>query len=705
MNHKRNNRARELNRFFVKQAHQSWCGLACLSMLCKYYGGTILPEKLVAQSGTTVTGTTLLGLFQAANNVGLKAEGFEADIENLKQLEHPAILHFTIPDGLQHYVVCFGYMDGAFVVADPAKEVMMMTEQEVVALWKSKKLLLVRRGTGFCSEEDTTAQKKMWLKELLTPDIPILSVTVGLGMVVAVAGISLAIFSQKLIDQILPAKEQQKLWVGMAILATLLLGKNVLSYLRTLLVARQSRDFSNRIVGSFYNRVLYLPKSFFDSLKTGEITARLNDALRIQRTINYVAGPLLIDILTVIVCAGLLFGYWWAAGATSLAGGVLFGLVFWRYSSQIVAQQRKVMASYASAESNFFDTVQGADVIKGYRKEGFFSSYTKNIYAMFQSSAYELAILGNKVGLRVQNIGTAAIVGVIAFSSLAVLTNQLSLGALVAVLSLAGSVISSSASLSSAYITLQEAKVAYDRLYEFIGLAREPHGKESKTVSDEILSTGLKERVNMLDIQGIRFRYPGRPLLINNITLSAKKGELTAILGEIGTGKSTFLHIIQRFYETESGQISVNKKGWNNYSLHDWRAMIGAMPQHIKLFNATLIENICLTNDEETLKSCALFCKELCVQQYFNTLPLSIYTRIGEDGINLSGGQRQWVGLCRALFANPQILLLDEPTNNMDKRAVQCVWQLLAQEKHKRICILVTHNEQFASIADHIVQL
>ncbi|MDR0437304.1 MAG: peptidase domain-containing ABC transporter [Bacteroidales bacterium] len=679
------------NKFFVRQHGQASCGIACLAMIAKYYGGNIPQEKLISTSGTSVTGTTLLGLYQAANTIGLKAEGFEAEINDLKSLEHPAILHFTLPDGLEHYVVCFGYQNGAFLIGDPAKKMIKMSEQEVSALWKNKKLLLIQSTEQFRTEDDIGKHKKAWLKELLTPDISILSVVAGLGLIVAVAGISLAVFSQQLIDQILPTKEHQKLWMGIIFLALLLLAKNLLSYVRTIFVARQSRDFSNRIVGSFYNQLLYLPKSFFDSLKTGEITARLNDAARIQRTINYVAGTLLIDILTVVVCTVLLFAYWWMAGATALFGGLLLALVFWKYSKRIIDGQRNVMVSYASAESNFFDTVQGADVVKGNNKEEFFTRYTKQIYATFQTSAYDLALFGNKVGLNVQNIGTVAIIGVIAFSSLAVLNDQLSLGALVAIISLAGSVISSSASLSGAYITLQEAKVAYDRLYEFTSLDGEPA---------EATSGQVVERIDTLEVKDLRFRFPGRPLLLNNINFEAKKGQLTAILGEIGSGKSTLLQLISRFYEPESGILTVDGKSWKDFPLHDWRNVVGVMPQHIKLFNSTLLENICLTNDQETLERCLVFCMQLDFQKYFGNLPLGPLTRVGEDGINLSGGQRQLVGLYRALFGNPKILLLDEPTNNMDRTATQFVWELLEREKHQRICILVTHNELLATKAN-----
>ena len=691
---------KSIKKAFVKQTYQSWCGLACLSMICKYYGGDEPQTKLVKISGTSTTGTTLLGLYQAANKIGLKAEGLEGGIEDLKKLSHPAILHCTTETGMEHYVTCFGYENEHFIIGDPAKEIFKMSVTELEEIWKSGRLLLVQKGDSFQTANEAKSRKRLWIKSLLRPDIKTLSAVAGFGVIISAIGLSLAVFSQQLIDHVLPLKDSIKLLIAVAILAFLMLTKNILSFMRTKLVARQSRNFSNRIVGSFYNQVLYLPKSFFDSLKTGEITARLNDAARIQRTINYVAGALLVDILTIVICMVLLFGYWWVAGTTALIGGMLFALVFWKYSDTIVTEQRKVMASYAAAESNFFDTVQGAEVIKGNNKEEFFTRYTKEIYATFQTSAYDLALLGNNIGLKVQFIGTAAIIGVIAFSSYAVLNNLLSLGALVAVLSLAGSVLSSSASLSVAYITLQEAKVAYDRLYEFVSMDQE----QPQSDSIQVCSSD-KKAINTLGVNNINFRFPGRPLLLKNVSFEAKKGQLTAILGEIGSGKSTLLNLISRFYEPESGIITADGLQWTDFPLYEWRTNIGVMPQHIKLFNSSLLENICLTNDKETMKHCQSFCMQLEMRKYFGNLPLGPLTRVGEDGINISGGQRQLAGLYRAMFNDPQILLLDEPTNNMDKAAVQFVWDLIEREKHNRICILVTHNEQLAAKADTVVHL
>jgi len=197
----------------------------------------------------------------------------------------------------------------------------------------------------------------------------------------------------------------------------------------------------------------------------------------------------------------------------------------------------------------------------------------------------------------------------------------------------------------------------------------------------------------------------GRPLVLKNINFLAKKGETLAIVGDIGCGKSTLLSLILRLYWLEAGDILANNKSISQFSLNQWRAQVGLMPQDIKLFNATLLENICLEATEENFKKAIELCEKLGISEYFNSLPLSYLTRVGEDGINLSGGQRQLVGLCRALFKNPSVLLLDEPTNNMDRKSTSLLWKIIEEEKKNRICIIVTHDDLLAQKADYSVNL
>ena len=403
-------------------------------------------EKLVKLSGTDVSGTTLLGLYQAANTVGLEAEGLEGNIEELSSLDNPAILHFTLEDGLLHYVVYFGKSGDKFILADPAKGISYLDYSTFDKLWKSKTLLSVKKGESFKEAKDIYKAKYEWLKSLLKPDFQILSIVLILSIVVSVLGITLALFSQKLVDDILPSKDFNRLILGTIILTALLLTKNFIGYLRTILSARQIKEFSNRIVGRFYSTILYLPKVFFDSLKTGEVTARLNDASRIQRTISYIFGTFIIDVLTIIVVAVFLFIYWWPTGLITIIGSLLFAYVFLKNAKKIIEGQKGVMVNYAQSESYFFDSVQGIDVIKSYGRENVFSSSGKGIYSVFQNSIFDLTILNNKIGLWAQNIAVILIISVISIGSYGVISDKITLGELMAVMAFSSTLLGSMSS-------------------------------------------------------------------------------------------------------------------------------------------------------------------------------------------------------------------------------------------------------------------
>ena len=134
----------QLEKIHIRQRDQSDCGVACLATLFKYYEGEASLEKLRELSGTSKQGTTLMGLFQAANQLGINAEGFEADIDHLKKLNDPVILHVIIDNKLQHYIIVYGYENEQFIINDPAKGVSILHEKELASIWQSKALLLIK---------------------------------------------------------------------------------------------------------------------------------------------------------------------------------------------------------------------------------------------------------------------------------------------------------------------------------------------------------------------------------------------------------------------------------------------------------------------------------------------------------------------------------------------------------------------------------
>lgn len=699
---------------FIQQRDATDCGVACLLSIIRMYGGDASLETLREQSGTSLQGTSLLGLQQVAEKMGINAEAFEVeDIEEFKkEATFPCLLHVVIDEKLEHYVVCNGFKVGKtkptmelladlqsnteYNITDPAKGFDTWDEAELLKNWKSRAVLILKPTEAFEKVSQSKFKKIAWIKELVKEDVPLLSIAVVLGIIMAVLGMATALFSQRLIDEILPKHQSTKLWLGVALLGVLLITRGGLSYLRNFFLLRQSKDFNNRLMDDFYEKLMYLPKTFFDGRKTGEIIARLNDTRRIQSVISFLVGNVIIDILVFVISTGFLFYYSWQIGILAIP---MFGWLVWKYNQKIILAQKAVMTQYATTESHFVDAISGIGTIKAGNKEPFFTKIGKLVYSFFQEQIYQLGTLGNRYGLWNEVFNALLVTSILAFASFMVLEKQLKIGEMMAVLSIAMGLVGAIARLATTNIQLQEAIVAFDRMYEFASV------KTEKATEKEIANVQF-EAVNSLSINNLSFRFPGKSQLLKDVSLEINKGEINILSGEVGSGKSIFLQILQKFQGFETGEIIIN----NSIDLQAvkssiWRKHIGVVPQEIKIFTGTLLDNIILGNVAEEAEKTVEFCRKYGFDTYFENFPQGYMTIVGEDGVNLSGGQRQLVAIARALYPNPSFLLLDEPTSAMDSKTEDFVLDLLMKLKNEKAILLVTHRKSTFDVADNIIEL
>lgn len=671
----------------VLQQDQSDCGVACLLTIIKYYGGSSTIEDIRKLSGTNITGTTLLGLYQAASSLGFKAEGCEADIPSLYKHPSPVILHVLIEDKLEHYVVCYGTkINGnkelVFIIGDPAKGIVYLNEVELSSIWKSMICLTLEPNEHFILTSDIKSKKRAWIIQLIKEDYPLLGIALVLGIVIAILGIIMSLFSQRLIDDILPKKNYLKLNLGISLVFLLLIIKEGLSVLRQYFLISQSKNFNNRIISNFYSKLLNLPKPFFDTRKIGELTARLTDTSRIQRVISQLAGNVLIDSLVSIVVFVVLFNYSWKIALASLFILPVYFILIYRFNKKIIDSQKTIMSSYAMSESNYISTLQGIEPIKNYNKQALFSSTNNIIYGKYQDAVFSFGKIQIKLGFIANSFGVLFLLGVLLFSSHQVLENQLKIGELMAILGLCSTLLPSIANLALISIPINEARIAFDRMFEFTGIAPEI----------DIETTDLIE-FKQLKIDNVLFRFTGRSPLLKNICFEINKGEIIAIMGENGCGKSTLTQIISKNYEVESGDIIINEfYKINNVSFESWRKIIGIVPQQPHIFNGTVIENICFEDAAKNPEKVNQFINDYGLLDFINSLPQSYMTIVGEEGINLSGGQKQMIALARALYHKPQLLILDEATASMDRKFEQFVLNLLSKIKTEMGIIFITHR-------------
>lgn len=683
---------KKIEKTHTLQLDRSDCGVACLLSVIKFYNGNHSLEKLRELSGTTAQGTSMLGLYQVANKLGFNAEGIRGEIHALKDHDEPLILHFQIAKNNDHYIVCYEYdKQKGFLIGDPAKGIYYLNEDELEKKWVSKNCLILTPNENFITSKEVIKTQKRYFINLLKEDYKLLVFTAIIGVFVAGLGMMMSVFSQKLIDDILPSHNIKKLITGIVLLTILLLARVGFIILRAFLLLQQSKDFNNRINNKFYNVLLHLPKPFFDTRKIGELIARLNDTGRIQNVIQTLVGSFVIDVLVSITSVCFLFIYSWQVATISLISLPIYFYIIYRSNKKIITAQREVMQGYASNESNYISSIQGVATIKNHNCQTIFSNTNAAVFGDFQEKIFNLGKINIQLSSQSGLSSVFFLIGILIYTSIAVFNKEMKLGELMAVLGISASLLPSIANLALISIPINEAKIAFIRMFEFASIEKE---KESSIVIQSIRN---------IKINNLSFRFAGRKELLSNLNIQIERGKLTAIVGESGSGKSTLGQVLQRFYSFEKGNIIINDQfQLSEIELKCYRDLIGVIPQEITIFNGNVIDNI-LIGKPENFENLTQFLQEYGFEPYFSQLPQGIYTLLGEEGINLSGGQKQLIALARALYKKPQFLILDEATASMDKNTEQFTIKLLQKVKKNCAVFFISHRlNMLKKIADTI---
>lgn len=687
-----------LKKISLLQQDESDCGIAALASIVNWHGGTVDKEYLRHLSGTTVNGTTMLGLYQASQKIGFDAKGVKMDFEHLTSQVEPTILLVTTENNFLHYIVFYEKtISNEYIILDPSIGVKIISHLDLEKMWTNKMALLVSPNDTFELSEGKVKRKFQSFVDLLRPDLSILLVCIALGIISSLLSLSNAFFTQKLIDDFLPQKESGKVIIGLILLLIILLSCSFINSIRSRFILAQSKNFNERITIRFFEKLIYLPKTFFDSRKLGDLLTRLSDTQRIQKNINIIGGNLIIDLIICILSIGCLFFYSWQIGLISLITIPLFLFIVNRFSRKINTGYLQVMNSSSVVESNYIDTLTGIDVVREHNKQSYFKDITNIFFTDFQLKQFNLGLVNIKFNLYSDIIGVFTIISIIAVSSLLIINNNLKIGQMMAILTLSGALLPSIMRLGQINTYIQEIIVAHNRMLEL------------NIFHDSITSTSLDDifEFNQLILDQVSFNFNGSKTLFSNVNFSIKKGEIAFILGDVGSGKTALFQLIQKNYKPSGGHVIVNNTLLDKVNLYSWHKIISNVPQEIKIFNGTVLYNIIL---DDVLKEGAIdrlhsFCELYGFDRYFSKFPQGYMTNLGEEGLNISGGQKQLVGLARAIYSNPQLLLLDEITSSMDESTERFVLDLLTTLKKTMGLIVISHRVDNTKIADKVYSL
>lgn len=543
----------QFKKYLVLQYDQKDCGCACLRMALRYYGGDTNLEFLKEISGTSAKGTSFLGLIQASEKIGLSAEAYEASIEDIKTIENPFIIHIE-QEGLLHYVLCFGYdKNKGFTVADPAIGMQTYKEDALLKIWKSGYILIINKSTEKSIASNQNQSYFKWILSMMQKDTSYYISAVFLGIVIALLNMTTLVFTEKLIDVVLPSRSLDLLFKTISIWFVLLLITIGLRYIRSMVLIQQAYNFNVRVFRYFFKRLLKMPKVFFDSKKQGDMIARMNDTERIQRNIKTIIADSFIELFVVVIALIFLFYYSSEVAFIVFASFPILYLCSWLFNAKIKTFQHRMFNDYAQAESHYIDTISGIETIKVFNKESFY--FIKNIkkYKFFQKSILKLVRYDINQATFVEVCSTIISASAIAYAVLLVFNRAIQVGDLIAIISLILMVISAVKGLVQLNFEIFESKIAIERMFDF--------AQRSGEIEDKGVSTMTKaiETIDSVTVRNLSFSYPGQDYLITDANLTISKGEITFLKGQSGSGKSTLSQVLLKFYKPNSGTVIVNK--------------------------------------------------------------------------------------------------------------------------------------------------
>lgn len=685
----------QVKKIFILQKSTNLCGIACLISVCKYFSIEVSEGEILKNSGAVYAGTTLLGIKESAEKLNLTADGYRCSVDELKICDTISILHTVNKDGFTHFVICFGYNDitNQFLIGDPAIGLLHCDEYYLESIWKSKLLLLFNNEKMMPqSNKRKKSNNYRYIFDIINQDTSLLLATLILSIFASVLSLAPAIFIQKLVDDIIPQKKMELIFYGIILYALILVITALISYINERVIIKQNLLFNVRILRNLLFRIFHLPITFHNSLKTGEIMSRLSDTERIQNSIILLINSVFMEIVLLLISISILFYYDLHIGIIALLSIPALVWLSYYYSIKIEKEQKQTMAKYAKFEAYSIDILSGYFAIKSNVKEKLFHKRLLDLYKSTQLKKTDLKILNSQYNLYTNLIVCVFSIAVVSLSSYFVIIDKFEIGVLFAIITILAQILQASIKVVSYMVSVQEAKVAYNRSLLII---QHPLEDDSCEQINMVITNN-----NILTLENITFKYPGRDVLLEKINFTAKTGELLSILGRIGTGKTTITQLIQRFYAPNEGIITFNNADINKFDLHKWRRQIRVVSQQTKLFIGTIADNISMFSD--SLENVESFCKTMKLEWFFKNENMNLFNMIDEDGSNLSGGQKQLIGIARALYQSSPILVLDEPTSCMDKECEFEVMQLLMKLKQDIIIIMITHKPEIAKLSDKI---
>ncbi len=670
------------------------CGAASLGMILAYHKKYVPLEQLRLMCNVSRDGSSAKYIALAAANYGMKAKGYRMSVEKLKaETDFPVIIHWEF----NHFVVLCGFEKDQAVINDPADGRRKVDLEDFDRSFTG--IVLKFQCTDQFEPSGKPKSSIEFLKKRLKGNTSVLTLTFVMGLMVSVLVLIESVFYKIFTDNILIGKMSDwmaPLMLGMGIV---LLAAFLAEVIRSVCLAKLQAKISIRSSSNFMWHILRLPVEFFSQRFAGDVAARQQSNNNIAYIMCHNIAPVFLNVVMVVLylIAMLYYNVWLSLIGIVMAclNILLIFMISEKNTDGIRSIQRDSgkLSGITLASVSMIETIKSGGAEFGFFEKiaGYQAKYNNARMQLRQNNSFYAVVPQIISGL---SSGMVLILGVYF-----IFRGEMTIGSLMAFQSFMSLFLSPVGDLTESVQSFQNVSGEMERVDDVLNYKASVSGKEC--FHQEESYGKLKGKV---EVQDLCFAYsPLAPNLIQDISITAGKGQMIALVGGSGSGKSTIAKIISGLYEPREGQILFDGKKRSEIDRYVFTNSVAVVDQSISLFSGTIRENITMWDETITEDVIIQACKDACIHQEIVSLRDGYDSLIAEGGSNFSGGQRQRLEIARAFVMEPSILILDEATSALDPMTEKLVMD--AVKRRNITCFVIAHRLSTIRDADEIIML
>ena len=686
------------------------CGVACLEMVCRNYGRQFPISMLSQICHVTSEGVSMLGISEAANEIGFHSVCVRTTVDNLSLAPLPCILHWN----QNHFVVLYKVRKGKrFYIADPGKGLIKYSLDDFKNHWVSTRSGGEDKGIAMLLEptplfytlkadeieegENDNPRSFRFLFGYVRKykryfGQVVLGLTVG-----SLLQLVLPFLTQSIVDVGIRNQDIGFIWLILLGLLMLTVSSTAIDFIRRWLLLHISMRINISLVSDFFIKLLKLPMSFFDTKLLGDLMQRMGDHSRVNGFLTGQTLTIAFSLFSFAVFSVVLFLYNWQIFAIFLLGSILYAA--WM---MLFLRRRKVL-DYELFEQQAINNNKTYEFLTSMQEIKLQDCEQRRRWEWEDTQADLFGVQMKSLKLQqTQEAGSILInemknIVITVVAAAAVIHGQMTLGMMLAVQYIIGQLNSPVEQLMGFFYSLQDVRISLERINE-IHRAEDENGKRG-------LHTALDDSSKGIDIDGIMFKYDPHALTktLDDVTIHIPKGKVTAIVGASGSGKTTLVKLMLGYYPVLEGQISIGGTDISTLNKKWWRRQCGVVMQDGVIFSESIARNIAVDDGEIDEQRLLKASQIACIHEYVMSLPLKYNTKIGRDGVGLSQGQKQRILIARAVYKNPDYIFLDEATNSLDANNERAIVENLDRFYKGKTVVVVAHRLSTVKNADQIV--